>query len=326
MSRASSHKQGGVALITVLLIVAIATVISVQMMSRQVFDMRRTENILDRDQANAYALAAEAWTRQVLMDARIGRDSRVDHLNQLWAQSIAPPAFEGVQVVIEIEDMQGRLNINNLVNPDTGDANQTQVQRFQRLLQNQGLDTALLPALLDWIDPDQDERLGGAEDDYYTRLDPPYRPANRPMTSQSELRLVRGVDDATYQSLAGFITALPVATPVNVNTASAAVLQTIAEGLSEADAKALIKATPEEGYETVAEFASAAELAGRPMDQAGLSVGSNWFLMRVEVGLGRTRFRAESLIYRGNAGATRTVLRRQGFHDINPSARTQQEP
>ena len=53
------NRERGVALITAILVVAIAAIIATSMMSRQNFDTRRTANIIHRDQAIAYALGAE---------------------------------------------------------------------------------------------------------------------------------------------------------------------------------------------------------------------------------------------------------------------------
>lgn len=306
--------QRGVALITAMLVVAIATVLSVQLMGRQLYDIRRTQNILERDQAYHYSLAAEAWAKEILVAHRRDEDNAVDHRNELWAQPIVPPPFEGVQLNLQIQDLQGRLNVNSLVSPE-GQANESEQRRFQRLIQQRQADETLVPAIMDWIDPDVEVRFpGGAEDDHYSRLDPPYRPANQAMASVTELRLVRDVDDELYRALSPLLTALPEhATPVNVNTASPDVLRTIADGLSDTEAESLVESMPDEGFASVEEFLQAGSLAGRDVWEEGLSVGSNWFLLRVEVGLGRTRLRTESVIHRGDGGGARTVMRRQGF-------------
>jgi DNA uptake protein ComE-like DNA-binding protein len=59
-----------------------------------------------------------------------------------------------------------------------------------------GMTETIADAILDWIDPDDDQRESGAERDYYTTLDPPYAPRNGPLGSIEELLLVRGVTPA----------------------------------------------------------------------------------------------------------------------------------
>ena len=62
----NAHAQRGVALVTALLVVALATVAAVAMASRQQLDVRRTANLLQGDQAYVYAQAVEDWARVVL--------------------------------------------------------------------------------------------------------------------------------------------------------------------------------------------------------------------------------------------------------------------
>lgn len=59
------YKQTGVALITAMLVVALASVAAVAMTSRQQLDIRRTGNILHADQAYLYALGGELWAKDL---------------------------------------------------------------------------------------------------------------------------------------------------------------------------------------------------------------------------------------------------------------------
>ena len=62
------QKQKGVALITAMLIASLASIAAVAMVSRQNLDIRRTENMLEADKAYMYALAAESWVTQILVE------------------------------------------------------------------------------------------------------------------------------------------------------------------------------------------------------------------------------------------------------------------
>lgn len=86
--------------------------------------------------------------------------------------------------------------------------------------------------LLDWIDEDDVRQDGGAEDDVYQRLDPPYRAANRPLLSLDELRLVEGFDGALVDALRPYVTVYPLAGTggINLNTAPAWVLARLTRG------------------------------------------------------------------------------------------------
>ncbi len=56
-----------------------------------------------------------------------------------------------------------------------------------------GMTVELATAIIDWRDSDDTPTEGGAEDEVYLRLDPPYRCKNAPFESVEELRLVYGM-------------------------------------------------------------------------------------------------------------------------------------
>ncbi len=112
----NAYAQRGVALVTALLVVALATVAAVAMASRQQLDVRRTANLLQGDQAYVYAQAVEDWARVVLK--RDAEDNQIDKLDDDWAQRLSPIVVPGGQVDGFIIDLQGRFNLNNLVKPD----------------------------------------------------------------------------------------------------------------------------------------------------------------------------------------------------------------
>jgi type II secretory pathway component PulK len=87
-----------------------------------------------------------------------------------------------------ITDESGKINLNALLRIDSSG----QVAHdMLMLLPNMTEDVA--NAILDWIDPDDDTRSSGAESDYYSTLNPPYRCKNGPLDSLEELLFVRGV-------------------------------------------------------------------------------------------------------------------------------------
>lgn len=130
----------GVALISVLLVMATAVTLLSWIISRQWFDLQRTGNLIESRQAHHYALAAETFARQILAaDLRDDRlDKRVDHLGELWAQPAEPLQIEGGALALSITDLQGRFNINNVVDRQ-GRVHSAELNRFRRLLSGLGL-------------------------------------------------------------------------------------------------------------------------------------------------------------------------------------------
>lgn len=307
----SGHRQHGAALITAILITAIATIAAVAMASRQHLDIRRTTNVIESSQAYLFALGAEEWARQLLI--RDGKDNQVDHLEEEWATSLPPIEVEGGRVAGQIEDLQGRFNLNNLVKDKK--PSQIDVERFRRLLRQLALDEELVYATIDWIDENEDVSIpGGAEDFEYLGNDLPYRTPNAMMASVSELLLIKGVDRRSYDALLPYVTVLPEPTDINVNTASAELLMTLLDDLTQAEADQLIDDRGENGYQTVEDFLNHEALDGRISDKSGLGVVSKYFIINAAAEVGRGRTNLYSLMVRDKNAKVEVVMRAQGVY------------
>ena len=80
---ASGSRQRGIALITVLLVFALAAIIASDVASRIYRDIRKTSNLINSKQAYHYALAGEQFARQILFrDYRDEKELHVDALNR----------------------------------------------------------------------------------------------------------------------------------------------------------------------------------------------------------------------------------------------------
>src|SRR4029079_10158306 len=106
---------------------------------------------------------------------------------------------------------------------------------------------------------DADEDLtgtGGGESAYYLSLKRPYRAANQLLAQVDELYRVRGFDAATVAKLRPHVTALPVRTSININTASGAVLAAVFDGkVPRAALEARIAARREKPFQSPNEIA-----------------------------------------------------------------------
>jgi len=295
--------QRGIALITAVLVVAIAAVIATSMMSRQNFDTRRTANIIHQDQAIAYALGAEYWAAVEL--SRDAQQNNVDHLQENWAYDLPPLPIDGGFVNGKIEDLQGRFNLNSVLDP-------LQAERFARLCLALNVDPDFIPALQDWIDGDTEVREQGAEDETYTRMDPPYRAANGFLADTSELLLVRGVSVQEYNALTFYITALPAGSAINVNTASPQLLQSLTRDVAVPDIERIIGMRAGAPYQDIEYFVADEAFAGREISEEYLSVGSQYFLLTADVLLGDSPLTLQSVLYRTPEGKMTVINRRLG--------------
>lgn len=300
----------GVALITVLLVVASATIAAVSISSRLQVDIRRTENLLRADQAWLHALGIESWAQGVLAaDAEEDKKNKTDHLLEAWSEPLESTPVDGGAVAGRIIDQQGLFNLNNLLDsklkPSVLD-----MERFKRLLKHLELDPLLGNALLDWMDKDDKARAeGGAEDGVYQALQPAYSSANRRLAHPSELLLVRGFSQEVYDLIAPFVSALPEYAAINVNTAPALVLMSLAEGISEEDAKRLIDAREESPFEKISDFMQHQALAGLTVRRNGLGLKSSYFRVRGQVRVGKALVGVSSLLNRTEKDGVKIILR-----------------
>jgi general secretion pathway protein K len=295
----SDPRQRGIALITALVVVAIATGMAAAIIWRTGLDTRRTATLVQGDQAMEYALGAEAWAEQIL--ARDGRKNPgVTALNQTWAQQLPPLPVDGGQIQGKIEDLQGRFNINNVMTP-------AGLKQFQYLLMALGQDPNLAVAVSQWMSRTAAGAGGDATDDYYSRLQPAYLTGQMNMQSISELLLVKGFTPAVYAQVSPYLCALPVqasggtgsGTPVNLNTASGPVLQSLSQDMTADVVSQIIGERGSQVFSTRAppQAISAFKLTGQGYD-------SNYFLVTVVAQIGSTHVTLYSLLYRNNNKVT----------------------
>ncbi len=300
------QRHRGVALLTVLLVVALATTTAVAMASRQQLDIRRTENTLYQGQALMYLYGVESWSQQFLADDR--KDNEIDHMGEDWATRLPPLPVEGGQVQGFLEDLQGRFNLNSL--NQSGDAGKLAREQFARLLRQLEINPEIISTIQDWLDNDIEARFpAGAEDDYYLGLDPAYRTANQDMLSPSELLLLKDLDKETYEKLRPHVTTLPPTTPININTASMEVLLSLTDDLSQAGIEGLLKKREDKAYQSVEDFLAEEIFAGKNIPLESLSVNSDYFLLKAQADIGHVHQTLTSIFLRNEEGRIQTIMR-----------------
>ena len=304
-----SPEQRGIALITAILVVSLATITAVAMTSEQQIFFRRTENILHHQQAYLYLLGAEDWAKQFL--ARDLNDNQTDTLADNWATDLPPIPVEGGVIGGAVEDLQGRFNINNLADAQVQEA---ELQRFSALLKMYEIPASMSNAVLDWLDSDDQARFpDGAEDIDYMQLQPAYRAGNGPMSSVSELLQVRGMTYEFYERIVPALAALPTTgSSININTATPMVLRMVVADLSEQDAEALAKDLAENPVKEIEEFLAHDLVQGKQVATTGIDVRSNYFLVRAYARIGRARATLNSVVLRMAPDNIKTLLRSQG--------------
>jgi len=307
LSIGAVRKDRGVALITAMLIAAIATMVAANLAWDNALDVRRTMSLLNRDQAVQVALGAESWVIDILHQDL--EDSPTDHLGEIWASELPGLPLDNGEVFGDIEDLQGRFNVNNLVD-NNGEVDEESLEQFRRLLNALDLDPRFAGIAADWIDTNRDPLFpDGAEDSIYTGMLPPYRSANQALTSVSELAALEGMDRPTYVILEPHIAALPGRTGINVNTATPAVLQSLDPNLTVADIESLVNEREAGGFADIeASFSSLIT----PDVLNSLEESTQYFRLKVIVRVDTVRITFFSLLQRGPRGDVTPILRSFG--------------
>jgi len=305
-------RQRGVALITAILIMALITTLTFSLEWDNTLDLRRTYVSMYREEAIQAALGAEAWVMGILRQDL--EDSETDHLGEIWASElpVLPLGGEGDSIQGEIygqiSDLQGRFNINNLIDAD-GKVDEPSLEQFQRLLMALDLDVRFAGIAADWLDADQNAGFpDGAEDSIYTGIIPPYRSANQILSSTSELAALEGMDKETMDALRPHIVALPGRTRINVNTATGPVLESLDEEISAEDVERLLSEREESGI-TDLENTFSFLANGVPVQ---LDETSEFFQLKVIVRVDTVRITYFSLLERGPQGDVTPILRSLG--------------
>jgi general secretion pathway protein K len=264
-----AKKMHGVALITVLLIVALAAVLVTQMTGRLQLQMQRTNNITLNQQAYWYAMGAEAFAKRILITT-FEDEPNVTHLEQMWAQGETSFPVDFGQITGEIFDMQACFNLNALREVTTttpARSGRTEMQEaFKELIVSLGVEGAddfaaeyMTDALVDWLDKNSAiESAGGAEDNDYSSKEFPYLPANNYLASITELRLIEHFTIPVINELKKFVCVLPnnKLHEINLNTISTEQAKLIHAFLAIplADAEKALADREGDGFETVNEF------------------------------------------------------------------------
>lgn len=150
---------------------------------------------------------------------------------QLSPETVTLELPGGLEARVRLFDESGKLSLTA-----------TPEARWLLFFEAMGLDESegrrLTHCLLDWMDPDDDERENGAETETYAQREPPYRAANRTLRDFDELQMVAGFEDIFFDAR-GIPTeyfiqfrdnvSLYHSSEVNLNSASSLVLKTLAE-------------------------------------------------------------------------------------------------
>jgi general secretion pathway protein K len=275
-------RQHGVAIVLAMGIVALAAMAAAALLASQSAWSRRAELGAEHVQAQVLVQAGVDWARALLAEDR--RMTSVDHLGEPWALRPPPVPVDNGELGGQIEDQQGAFNLNNLVK--NGAPSPAHLAQFRHLLETLSLPEALGASLAEWLET-----------------------AKRPLTDTAELAAVRGFDPVVRERLRPFVTALPRATALNVNTATPEVLAAVVQGLGLDGARDLVAQRSRAYFRNLSQFLAQLP-AGAAADGNDITVASQYFLASVHVTIGGAQARGSALLAREQTGWPAVVWRR----------------
>jgi general secretion pathway protein K len=291
--------ERGAALLTVLLLVAVISVLAASALGKLRLSTRLAENGAAMEQARAFAYAAET-VATIRVNAILAQDPAETTLAGDWEGTPQPLPIPGGNATLTVTDGGNCFNLNGLVSETdigvfTAQKNQIAVfVRLMKLLDIPGQNAeAIAESTADWIDTDGNALPAGAEDNAYAGKDVPYRPSNTLMTDPSEIRAVAGMTPKIYAVLAPWLCALPIAKPstINVNTLQpeqASLLAMLYEdhmGLGQA--RSLLLERPATGYDNFDDYKSRLTHAGINPEgtdaTGGIALRTYWFDLKIDI-------------------------------------------
>jgi general secretion pathway protein K len=310
----SLRDERGMALVLALAVIALLCSLLVDFSYTMMVDLTLAANQRDEHQAFYAARSGIEVAKHLLQED----DTEYDALDEDWALFEEHPGFlsendEG-RFHGTIEDEAAKFPINALINEE-GVIDVVRRGQLERLFEVLELDLDLIDPICDWLDSNSNAGPSGGEDAYYEELSPPYPCKDGPLASLEELLLVKDMtEEVLYgpDEKKGLIHYLTIYNdgPININTASAEVLQSLSEGIDEYLAQAIIDYRQEEPLKAI-QYDDIKHLPGMTMEifneiRDQCDVKSSTFSLRVE---GQVRdIKKRILVVLNRSGKTITPL------------------
>ena len=312
--------QRGAAILTAMLTVVLVASLAASTLWLQWRAVEVEAAERNRTQAAWVLTGALDWARLILReDARKGG---ADHLAEPWAipleqarlstflaadrnNASSEDATENAFLSGQIIDLQSRLNVTNLVR--AGKVDEPSRLAFERLFELLNLPDSELDVMIENLSLIQDRSPEGLANSAV------------PLAPQEldQLSWV-GLSASSIARLRPYVTILPVATPVNLNTASAEVIYACVPEFEMVDAMRLVRARGAAHFSTLDDAAKAAGNASAKFVEAQHSVKTSYFEVRGSLQLDQATVQEQSLVTRAVMEVTTLSRRRSAAPSDTP--------
>lgn len=298
------RRQRGVAVVIALLVASLAVILVTDLFWRQEIAVRTMEG--QRQHLRGRLVVRAALDAACLMLSEAAARRSVTTLDGAWAAPIresllerffdpsepadaydrAPGTYQA-SLSQRIEDAQARFNLRNLATAD-GKVNPWQVAAFARLLTTLGQQPELALRAADAVIAGRD---GGS---------------TLAILRIEDLREAAGFSWSTLETLRDFVVVLPEPTPVNVNTASAEVLTSVAD-FSLKEARELASRRGQVYFKDTGDFAFRLNQR-ETLEGVPFQVSSDYFLVTSTLRMAGASMETQALIRREQSRASASLV------------------
>ena len=290
------HSIRGVAIITALLLTALAITIVASLFWQQQIQIRAVENQRLQMQKQWILRGAVDWATLILRED--GKYSAIDDLTEPWAVPLADTSLDqyvqkeeehalAQEAILSgaIQDAQSRLNLTGLAT--AGKINEQQVLIFERLLSVLNIDTTLARLAANQIASTQPNDSGATSRVRYLGFQ-----------QVQDLFTVASFTPAIVKRLEDYVIFLPRATAINANTAPQAVLSAALAPLSLADTQALIAKRTQSSFHNLNELIAQLSGSQTTINLQAITLSTNYFLVNGRISLRQNALQIQALVER----------------------------
>lgn len=310
-NKEKSKQEKGAILLTTLLIMSLMSAVAVAMMNEISVAIIRSGNMKAHAQAEWNLKAAENFA-QSYIESNYLPLSAIEKNTALRKPLESVLEIDGGLMALTIMDGTQCLALSNLsATRNEGNANDSGQDDSEDDEDQQGLSEALVnlmvdlaipeleaqalvAALQDWQDEDEQISSGGAEDYTYLALTPAYRTPNSPMHSIGELRAIRGMNEDIFEVLTPYVCAGDAERggAININTLQPYHLPLLAAVLGpdeENTAAQILQSRPVEGYKNLKEDLEETGVDATRVQDSFFIYEPGYLWIEVDVTLGTAR-------------------------------------
>lgn len=312
-------KQRGVAIVTALLLASLAITMVMNLFGQQNVQIRSIENQRFQLQKQWVMRGAIDWARLILRED--AKSNRADYLGEPWSVPLENTPLDqyvdngqtseessSATLSGHIIDAQSRLNLTNLA--PTGVIDQPSVSAFEKLLSAQGLDPSLAAPVAKLVASTRSQATQFNKDGTVKVAAVPAK--FLALTQVDDLLILQGFTPEAVAKLKDLVVFLPVATPININTASAQVISARIAEMSLSDAQQLVISRDRAYFRNLVDLRARWTNKVQPPTSKLVNTQTNYFIVHGHVQLGRSSLEADALVERKPVtGLTRIVWIRE---------------